>query len=141
MTRLNDHACRVALAAGATGATDVTGFGLLGHLGRAAAESGVDVTIEVDRVPFLPGVRLLAEAGMIPGGSQRNLAHVEPDLDRGDVDDLCAVMLADAQTSGGLVFGVDPAAAGDVVAELVALGHTAAVIGSTRTGNGRIRLL
>ncbi len=141
MTRLNDHACRVAVANGATGATDVTGFGLLGHLGRAAFESAVDVIIEFASIPFLPGVRRLAEAGFIPGGSQRNLAYVLPQLDTGTLDDLGAVMLADAQTSGGLVFGVDPALAPGVVAELIDLGHTAAVIGRTRAGAGQMAVL
>lgn len=138
MTRLNDHAARVALAAGATGATDVTGFGLLGHLGRAVLESHVDAELDLSSVPFLPGVRLLAEEGFIPGGSQRNLAHIEPQLDTGAIDELLRVMLADAQTSGGLVFGVDSGAADDVVAELLSLGHTAAVIGRTLLGTGRI---
>lgn len=141
MTRLNDQGCRIALAAGATGATDVTGFGLLGHLGRALKESRVDATIEFGAVPFLPGVRALAEAGFLPGGSQRNLAHVRADLDAPTIDDLDAVMLADAQTSGGLVFGVAPARAADVVAELTELGHTAAVIGRTTSGVGRMTVV
>lgn len=138
MTRLNDHAARIALAAGATGATDVTGFGLLGHLGRALLESHVDAELDLASVPFHPGVRQLAEDGFIPGGSQRNLAHIIPQLDAGPIDELFQIMLADAQTSGGLVFGVDSAEADAVVAELVSLGHRAAVIGRTSVGSGRI---
>ncbi len=73
MTRLNDRASRVAVAGGATGCTDVTGFGLLGHLGRMAIESGVGVTVEFDALPFLPGAVELAGEGVMPGGSVRNL--------------------------------------------------------------------
>jgi selenide, water dikinase len=142
MTRLNAEACRVALAAGATGATDVTGFSLLGHLGRMALESGVDVAVDVATVPVLDGVRALAAAGVVPGGSGRNRAFVADRLDVADgIEDLDVTILADAQTSGGLVFGVDPAAAEGVVAELRASGHPAAVIGEARPpGPGRIHL-
>lgn len=142
MCRLNDRAAAVALAAGATGATDVTGFGLLGHLGRAALESQVDVELDVAAVPILDGVRPLAEAGVVPGGSQRNLQWVEERLDRGNTDDVSVLLLADAQTSGGLVFGVDPTRAPAAVASLEQSGHTAAVVGRTldAPGAGAIRL-
>jgi len=106
MTRLNAEAARVALDAGATGATDVTGFGLLGHLGRAVMESGVDAEIDVGAVPLLEGARALAETGSIPGGSRRNLAWVDERLDRGNHDELDVLLLADAQTSGGLLIAV-----------------------------------
>lgn len=141
MTRLNDVAARVAVAAGATGATDVTGFGLLGHLGRGAKESSVDVTIEAASVPVLDGVRQLAEDGVVPGGSMRNLESIVDQIDQGDVSDEDTLILADAQTSGGLVFGVDPERVDQVVAELADTGHTVAAIGSTTTGTGRIRLV
>jgi selenide, water dikinase len=140
MTRLNAEAARVALAHGATGATDVTGFGLLGHLGRMALESAVDVTIEAAAVPVLDGARELAEAGFVPGGSERNLSWVDERLDRGAVDAVTVVLLADAQTSGGLVFGVAPAHAAPAVDELRASGHRAAVIGAAAPGSGRILL-
>ncbi len=140
MIRLNDVASRVALESGATGCTDVTGFGLLGHLGRMAAESGVDVEVTVGAVPYLSGALELAESGLIPGGTRRNLAWIADQLDPGPHGELTQLLLADAQTSGGLVFGVDPAAAADAVAELAATGHHAAVIGSTRTGTGRLTL-
>lgn len=136
MTRSNAAAAGIALRAGATGATDVTGFGLLGHLGRMALESGVDVTIATESVPLLEGVRALADRGLVPGGSQRNLAHVAPMLDFGGVDPTTVILLADAQTSGGLVFGADPEAAADAVAELRVSGHDAAVIGRAATGHG-----
>ena len=153
MTRLNDEAASVALAVGATGATDVTGFGLLGHLGRAMAESSVDGVVEVAMVPLLPGTRELAESGAMPGGSHRNLAWAEDlldrGLDRGDHGELEALLMADAQTSGGLVFGVSSDRIDEAMAALLATGHKAAVIGhvlspaeelSADSGTARLRL-
>ncbi len=140
MTRLNDVACRLALAAGATGCTDVTGFGLAGHLGRMALESGVAVLVEFDAVPFLPGAVDFAGAGVMPGGSRRNLAWALDFLDVGDHDEVDQLLVADAQTSGGLVFGTDPAATDDVLAELAATGHTAARIGSVIDADPGLRL-
>ncbi len=140
MTRLNDAAARIAVASGARGATDVTGFGLLGHLGRAAMESGIDVAIDVAAVPLLPGTLELAEAGSMPGGSRRNLEWADERLDRGGHDELDVLLLADAQTSGGLVFGVDPTEVDGVLADLDSTGHVAAVIGRATAGSGRITL-
>ena len=140
MTRLNDDAARIAVAAGVRGATDVTGFGLLGHLGRAAIESGVDVAIEVASVPLLPGTRELAEAGSMPGGSRRNLEWADERLAQGGFNELDVLLLADAQTSGGLVFGVDPTQVDGVLAELDSTGHVAAVIGTATAGSGQITL-
>lgn len=140
MLTLNADAAAVALAAGATGATDVTGFGLLGHLAKMAEASGVDVTVDVGEVPVLPGVQALARAGVVPGGTDRNLAWVEERLDPIDVDAVSVLILADAQTSGGLLFGVALARAHDVVSQLQDKGHPAAAIGRARTGTGRIRL-
>ena len=140
MTRLNDDAARIAVASGARGATDVTGFGLLGHLGRAAIESGIDVTIDFAAVPLLPGTRELAEAGSMPGGSRRNLEWADERLDRGGHDELDVLLLADAQTSGGLVFGVDPTEVDGVLVDLDSTGHLAAVIGRATAGSGRITL-
>ena len=140
MTRLNDDAARIASAAGATGCTDVTGFGLLGHLGRMALESAVSVTVEFDALPFLDGAVDLAADGVLPGGSRRNLAWGSDFLDpgrRGDVDQL---LVADAQTSGGLVFGVEPASTADVLAQLADTGHTAALIGRAAAGTPGIVL-
>lgn len=134
MTRLNDVAARVAVDAGATGCTDVTGFGLLGHLGRMALESGVRVTVEFDAIPFLPGAADLAADGVMPGGSVRNLEWGLELLDAGEHDDLHQLLVADAQTSGGLVFGVDPEHTAAVLADLTSTGHTAAHIGRTSAG-------
>lgn len=140
MTRLNDVASRVALAAGATGCTDVTGFGLLGHLGRMAVESAVTVTVTFDALPFLPGAVELAGQGIMPGGSRRNLAASIELLDAGSHDEIHQLLVADAQTSGGLVFGIDPAHTDDVLHQLAQSGHIAACIGRTGAGPGRFLL-
>lgn len=141
MTMTNAAAAKIAVDAGATGATDVTGFGLLGHGGRMAEESGVDLAIDVADVPIIAGARELGAAGIVPGGTGRNRAWVEKRLEIADgVDDLSVTLLADAQTSGGLLFGVDPAVAPDVVAALRNAGHDAASIGETRPGHGTVHL-
>lgn len=146
MVRLNDVASQLALAAGATGCTDVTGFGLLGHLGRMAIESGVSVAIEFAAVAFLPGAVELATEGVMPGGSRRNLEWALDFVDVGDHDEVHQLLLADAQTSGGLVFGVDPSETASVLAELAATGHQAAHIGTvgaagaTRSGRPGLTL-
>jgi selenide, water dikinase len=102
MTRLNRDASRAALAAGHTCATDVTGFGLLGHLLKLCRASGTDAEIDAAAVPFLDGARAALAEGFVPGGSQRNLSWVRPHLDAAVSDDEL-LLLADAQTSGGLL--------------------------------------
>ena len=140
MTLLNARASRVALEHGATGATDVTGFGLLGHVGRMARESGVDVTIDSAGVPLLDGARALAEAGAISGGAVRNVNWVREQLDQGTVDDLTVTLLADPQTSGGLAFGIDESKVESALAALLESGHRAACVGRAARGSGRLVL-
>ena len=140
MTRLNRGAAEAALAAGATAATDVTGFGLLGHLHRLASASGVAATVDAASVPVLPRVRELLAAGYVPGGSQRNAEQASRYLD-GEVDDAERLLLADAQTSGGLLFACAAEAAEEAVAQLAASGHDAAVVGTVVEGAaGKIRV-
>ena len=140
MVRLNDRASHIAVAAGATGCTDVTGFGLLGHLGRMAIESGALVTVEFDAVPMLPGAVELANEGVVPGGSVRNLEWGRELLDAGAHDDVHQLLIADAQTSGGLVFGVDPAHTAAALADLAESGHVAARVGRVEAGPAGFRL-
>lgn len=107
MTTLNDGASRAMLAARAHAATDVTGFGLLGHLRSMARASGVAARISAGAVPLLPGARALAEAGYVPGGTQRNLEDVAPDVEwSASVDATTRTLLCDAQTSGGLLISI-----------------------------------
>jgi selenide, water dikinase len=126
MTALNRDASREALASGVRCATDVTGFGLLGHLLTLCRASGVDAEIESSAVPYLDGARRSLADGFVPGGSRRNLAWVRPHLDAGVGDDEL-LLLADAQTSGGLlVAGELPGH--PVVGRLLARGGSAARI-------------
>ncbi len=140
MLRLNAAASRAALAGGATGATDVTGFGLLGHLGKMAEVSGVDAVIDTAAVPMLTGARELAAAGYVPGGTHRNLEWVRDRLVVDTLDEVTLVLLADAQTSGGLVFGIAPSEVDATVSQLRAEGDESAVIGEARAGLGRLVL-
>ena len=118
MTTLNDRAGEQALAAGITCATDVTGFGQLGHLYKLARASGVTAVIDHAAVPLIDGTRAAARAGHMPGGSRRNLDWVLPHTDPGGVGEQDLLLLADAQTSGGLlVAGELPGA--PVIGELV----------------------
>ncbi|MEE1618921.1 selenide, water dikinase SelD [Brachybacterium sp. J153] len=104
MTTLNREASRAALAAGARAATDVTGFGLLGHLAKMARASGVGAVIERAAVPLVDGAAEALRDGFVSGGTRRNLDWVRPGVEAGPgitEDDL--LLLADAQTSGGLL--------------------------------------
>jgi selenide,water dikinase len=103
MTALNDRARDAALAAGARCATDVTGFGLLGHLHKLARASGVTAEVDAAAVPYLEGTRESLAQGYVSGGSRRNLDWVRPHADLTDVPEDEALLLADAQTSGGLL--------------------------------------
>ena len=127
MTTLNAQASRQALAAGIRCATDVTGFGLLGHLFKLARASGVTAVIDHAAVPLIEGARAALEAGYVPGGSRRNLDWVAPHADFTDVTPDELLLLADAQTSGGLlVAGEIPGS--PVIGELTAAGPAALVI-------------
>ncbi|MBO2449941.1 selenide, water dikinase SelD [Actinomadura barringtoniae] len=124
MTTLNAEAGRLALERDIGCATDVTGFGLLGHLYKLARASGVTAVVDSSAVPYLDGARAAVRDGFVPGGSRRNLAWVSPHTDFGRIAEEERLLLADAQTSGGLlVAGELPGA--PVVGELVGRGrHT-----------------
>ena len=103
MAALNRDAAHAALQSGARCATDVTGFGLLGHLHKLARASGLTAVVDVAAVPFLDGARRAAEEGFVSGGTRRNLSWVRPHLHAGNAGELDQLLLADAQTSGGLL--------------------------------------
>ncbi|MHA6803886.1 selenide, water dikinase SelD [Salinifilum ghardaiensis] len=118
MTALNDRASRDAVAAGVRCATDVTGFGLLGHLLEIVRGSGVGAVVDSTAVPYVAGARQALAGGYVSGGTRRNLDWVRPHCDLAGVDGDEALLLADAQTSGGLlVAGEVPGA--PVIGELV----------------------
>lgn len=127
MTTLNAEASRKALESGAKAATDVTGFGLLGHLFKMCRASGVDAVIDRSAVPSLEAARRSIAEGFISGGSRRNLDWVRPHLDvAATVTENDLILLADAQTSGGLL----------VIGEVP--GYP--VIGETVAGTGRVHI-
>jgi selenide,water dikinase len=105
MTRLNAAASVAAVAAGVRAGTDVTGFGLLGHLYKMARASGVTAVVEAAAVPYLAGARQSVADGYVSGGTRRNLDWVRPHTDLSAVSEDEALLLADAQTSGGLLLG------------------------------------
>ncbi len=110
MVALNADAAHAAVAAGARAATDVTGFGLLGHLYKMMRASGVSATIDAAAVPYLDGARAALRDGFVSGGTRRNLDWVRPHL-TAEVSEDELLLLADAQTSGGLlVIGEVPGA-------------------------------
>ncbi len=137
MTTLNASAAEAMVEAGADAATDVTGFGLLGHLARMLEASGVAARLDAAAVPLLPGVLELARGGIVPGGTRRNLAFVAPRLEAEGLEEEELLVLADAQTSGGLLVA---ARAGDRLAEaLERRGVPYARVGETFAGEpGRI---
>src|SRR6201996_9454583 len=140
MTTLNGPASEAALAAGARAATDVTGFGLLGHLHRMLRASGVAAEVWADQVPLLPGAARLAAAGFISGGTNANMSYLSDvtDIDP-DTDPDTAVLLHDAQTSGGLLIAVPPGQVDALRADLREHGTEAALVGTVETGEpGRI---
>ena len=139
MTRLNSSAAKTALRVNASAATDITGFGLLGHLHEMALASGVSASVDIEAVPLLPGVVGLVENGFVAGGTERNLDFLQPILVGGSTTE--RLILCDAQTSGGLLFSCDSVAALDAVNELNETGHFAAVIGHLEPQNpGHITL-
>lgn len=137
MTTLNAGARDAAVDLGDAvhAATDVTGFGLLGHLRELCAGSGLAAEVDHGAVPVIDGVRDLVAAGMVAGGTQRNHAFVADTVDFGVLPLDEQYLLADAQTSGGLLLAVDPTRADDLVAALRARGTlAAAVVGRTVAG-------
>ncbi len=134
MARLNDRAAAAMLAHGVHGATDITGYGLVGHGGEMARASGVALAIDAARVPLFDGVLDLVARGVVPGGSQDNLADHARFVRYADgVSAELRTVLSDAQTSGGLLIALPPAAAERVLAELADLG-TVAVVGEVLAG-------
>jgi selenide,water dikinase len=138
MATLNRAAGEAFAASGEVHAlTDATGFGLLGHAWEMARGAGRTFRIRAGAVPILEGVRPLAEEGIFPGGSKANAAWVAPHVRFDDaVDPTTRLLLADAQTNGGLVAAVAPGAAAGLLAELARAGVPAVEIGEVVAGDG-----
>lgn len=142
MATLNAAAARAMLAADVRCATDVTGFGLLGHLRNLLRSSGAAARIQAERVPMLKGARNLAATGNIPGGTKRNLEDLAADLRFGDaVDPVTRTLLGDAQTSGGMLICVAEDRLEGLLKDLYGKTPAAAVIGEVVAGQaGKIEV-
>jgi selenide,water dikinase len=143
MSTLNRSACDAMLEVGVNAATDVTGFGLLGHLRNLAAASSLAATVWLDRVPVLGAARRYAEAAIAPGGTMANRRFLTEWVVYADgVDEPSELLLADAQTSGGLLIAVSPERATDLVKALERHGApVAAIVGCLNHGaSGSIRV-
>ena len=131
MAELNKGASEAMVGVGVNACTDITGFGLLGHLREMVEGSGVGARIVLNDVPLIPGARALAEQGIAPGGTLRNLDSLRDSVVwDAEISDPVKVLLADAQTSGGLLISVSEEKAGRLMAALVEHGVSGArVIG------------
>jgi selenide,water dikinase len=138
MKTLNRDACRAMLEIGAHAGTDVTGFGLVGHLGEMLKAGGVGARISMAAVPTLAGARELAADGVVPGGTRKNVEAAGAFTRWAEgVKDVDKLLLADAQTSGGLLIAVPATSRDRLVARLRELGTpAAAVIGEITAGPG-----
>jgi selenide,water dikinase len=142
MAALNRGAAEIMREIGVSAATDVTGFGLLGHLRQMLQASRVAARIEESAVPLLPGARELAETARFPGGSERNLNDVGEDVRFPEgLPKHRRLLLADAQTSGGLLMAVSDDSLPDLLDRLQGRAPVAAVIGRIEAGPpGRIQV-
>lgn len=134
MTQTNAAAVAPMHAAQVRAATDITGFGLLGHAAELANASGVEIVLEASAVPEYPGARASLAAGVRTGANKRNLQYAR---DLGPLEGEPEPLLVDPQTSGGLLIAVAPARAGALVNDLRRAGYTAAArVGEARAGLG-----
>ncbi len=141
MATLNRDAADAARANGVTTMTDITGFGLLGHLGSLCLASGVSAEIWADRLPWLPAAAKLARGGVVPGGTKRNLEHASPwTAWEDDFKEWERLQIADAQTSGGLLIAVPEDRVDGLVADLQRRGTPASAIVGRLTEPGPSRL-
>ncbi len=137
MTTLNRDAAQAALDTGVHAMTDVTGFGLLGHLLELCTASNAQAVVDFAVLPLLPGARDLADQGAVPGGTRRNLEYARKALTlEGEVSELDQLLAADAQTSGGLLIAVSPEQVDELVARLTEKGTPAAAVIGEITGKG-----
>ena len=140
MTTLNAAAAEAMVEVGVAAGTDVTGFGLMGHL-LQMLDGHLGAEVDASAVPVLDGALELAAAGVFPGGSARNYEAVAPSVDLGSLDEARAKILFDAQTSGGLLLAVRPERTAVLMSRLEDNGAApAAVIGRVTDGPPRIRV-
>ncbi len=137
MSTLNAAAAEVMSRFDVSACTDVTGFGLLGHLKEMTVGSGVTARIDANQVPIISEAIALASAGIVPGGTENNLDYVSPFIIWGEsVSKVMRIVLADAQTSGGLLMAVKPEQAEAIMGELIQKGVGDAMVVGEVTGRG-----
>ena len=136
MATLNRAACAAMLEVGVRAATDVTGFGLLGHLRNVTRASGCAATVWADQVPVLDAAWAYVRDGIAPGGTHANRRFLAESVEyAAGVDEAAELVLCDAQTSGGLLIAVAPERAGRLVEALKSAGTPcAAVVGRLEEG-------
>ena len=134
MRTLNAAAAKVALELGARCATDVTGFGLLGHASHIARASNVTLRIDVQRVPLLPGARAAAERGVSTGGFDRNQKYLESRVTWGTASPVDRALLLDPQTSGGLLVALNAAATAQYLSRVPTAVEIGEVVPAGTTG-------
>ncbi len=138
MSSLNLAAAEAMVATGVSAATDVTGFGLIGHLLQMLGGE-VSAELDFDAMPTLEGAIELAAQGFLPGGSRRNMDAMSARTEVDSLDSARRAVLFDSQTSGGLLIAVDPGSTANLLGELAARGvHRAATIGRLTEGTGGI---
>lgn len=136
MTELNASACAAMIEVSVHAATDITGFGLVGHAYEIAAASGVTIEIEAAKVPLLQDTMRLANEGYITRAYRTNWEHLREHVQVGGVDETLVKVLVDAQTSGGLLIAVEEERAEKLASGLTSvLGHEVAMIGRVVTTN------
>jgi selenide,water dikinase len=142
MSSLNKSAAEAMVEIGVNACTDITGYGLLGHLLEMCKGSNVTATIEFDSMPFMNGVFELAQDGIIPGGTKRNLEFVQDDINPAEhLAEFQLHMLADAQTSGGLLISVSPEKAEALVNALKSKKALAThIIGEVQSNDDEVKM-
>ncbi|MGF7184835.1 selenide,water dikinase [Desulfitispora alkaliphila] len=142
MTELNRLSSQVMVEVGVNSCTDITGFGLLGHLWEMTRASGVKANIYPEKIPVIEGTRELLQQGVCPGGTKKNLSYVEQAVvNPGQWEEGERLLLADAQTSGGLLISVPSEKSGELMEKLTDKGSKAAIIGEiSEKGKGEITL-
>lgn len=138
MKQLNDRGAEVMVKHGVTGATDITGFGLLGHALKMAQASEVSIRLDTQSIPAIPTALSLLENGCIPGAAFRNRNYVENHiLTTGNCTTELLLLSCDAQTSGGLLMGVDPSVANEALGELKQHYPNSRIIGEVLPKSGK----
>tara|TARA_B100001123_G_scaffold446116_1_gene599508 strand:+ start:2057 stop:2983 length:927 start_codon:yes stop_codon:yes gene_type:complete len=142
MCTLNAEGGKLMIKHDVSAATDVTGFGLLGHLLEMCEASGVSAELHFTDLPFVDGIQSLAERGIVPGGTKRNLEHVSESVHLDpELSEVQLLMAADAQTSGGLLISIPEEKADDFISDFE--GKTlfpACRIGTIKTGTDQKRI-